>query len=155
MTYAIGQEWTSTHAFPLSALRSFGAAMAAATGYGVPAGDESYHDSPPRPRRRDGGRRWPGGLQSQAVLTDRLIQIFGAAFVESGELSMRFVAPVYAGDTVSTSIRITKVSRCPRRPCQAAVERHLRARGRGPGRRGMGRGPGAALIAGDRMMAAW
>jgi acyl dehydratase len=47
------------------------------------------------------------GEMSTAYLSELLTRVFGADWVRSGHLDMKFVRPLFAGDTVSVRGRIT------------------------------------------------
>ena len=47
------------------------------------------------------------GEMSTAYLSELLTKVFGADWIRGGRLSMKFVRPIFAGDTVSVRGRVT------------------------------------------------
>lgn len=50
------------------------------------------------------------GMMTLAYASELLTKIHGAAWLERGEISVKFVAPVYAGDAVTVRVEGEKVT---------------------------------------------
>lgn len=80
-------------------------------GYAAVSGDSNpVHVDPEFAAGSSFGRIVAHGMLTLAFVSDMLAQAFGRSWLESGRLKVRFRAPVYPGDDVTTFGQVTGVT---------------------------------------------
>ena len=80
-------------------------------GYAAVSGDSNpVHVDPEFAVGSSFGRIVAQGMLTLAFVSDMLAQAFGRSWLESGRLKVRFRAPVYPGDDVTTFGQVTDVT---------------------------------------------
>jgi 3-hydroxybutyryl-CoA dehydratase len=80
-------------------------------GYAAVSGDSNaVHVDPEFAAGSSFGRIVAHGMLTLAFVSDMLAQAFGRSWMENGRLKVRFRAPVYPGDDVTTFGQVTGVT---------------------------------------------
>jgi acyl dehydratase len=71
------------------------------------AGGNPIHDDPAFARQLGLAAPIATGVMSSAFLSEMLTGAFGVEWIRGGEMDVKFIRPIYAGDTVTAHGRIT------------------------------------------------